>query len=152
MLWKLLVVPRWLSCSLCLLWLLLQLRKEWFVAQSGWWAWMDLAWLSRGSSAACSGRFGFMKALVIAVCEGLKSSYRNHHPLTALCSFSKVTELPLIAWPSNLWKPLQKALLLREKAAFSITSHNTPSSVFSSPTMVMKRWQPLLLLETCWQR
>lgn len=35
-----------------------------------------------------------MLALVIAVCEGSKSSYRNHHPLKAFC---KVTELPLMA-------------------------------------------------------
>lgn len=43
-------------------------------------------------SAAYSGRFGMVLALVIAF--SLKSSHRSHHPLTAFC---KVTELPLMA-------------------------------------------------------
>lgn len=45
-------------------------------------------------SATCSGGFGVMLALVVALGECLKNSCRSHHPLIAFC---KVTELPLMA-------------------------------------------------------
>jgi len=84
--------------------------------------------VGRERSAAWSG---VMRALVIAVGEGLESSYRNRRPLIALCSFCKVTELPLIARPSNLHEPLQKVCLLRERAVLGVT----PSSVLSAPPL-----------------
>lgn len=75
-----------------------------------------------------------MRALVIAVSEVLKSFYRNHHPLIALCSFCKVTEL---SDPLTCINHTDSIVMEEKRAVHALQPH------------CCHRGDSLLLLEIC---